>query len=55
MARPGEGDRLRLINAGSSTFFKVRADGLPMTVVHADGMAVRPVACDWLLIGMGET
>ena len=55
VARPGERVRLRLINAGSSTFFRVMIDGHPLTVVHADGIAVRPVEVDWLLIGMAET
>jgi multicopper oxidase len=55
VARPGDRVRLRLINAGSSTFFRVMIDGHPLTVVHADGIAVRPVEVDWLLVGMAET
>ena len=55
VAKAGERVRLRLINAGSSTFFRVMVDGHPMTVVHADGSAVRPVEVDNLLLGMGET
>jgi multicopper oxidase len=55
VARPGERVRLRVINAGSSTFFRFMVDGHPLTVSHADGNAVRPVEVDNLLIGMAET
>ena len=53
-ARPGERIRLRFINAGASTYFRLRLDRIPLTVTHADGIAVRPVTVDYLLIGMAE-
>lgn len=53
--RPGERVRLRLIDGGSSTYFRVRVDGHRLQVTHADGLAVEPVMVDHLLIGMGET
>jgi CopA family copper-resistance protein len=53
--RPGERVRLRLINAGAQTIFNVRLPDLPMTVVQADGLAVRPVEVRELQIGNGET
>jgi FtsP/CotA-like multicopper oxidase with cupredoxin domain len=54
-ARPGERIRLRIINGGTSTYFRLALDGHPLTVTHADGLAVQPVEVDQLLIGMGET
>ena len=51
---PGTPVRLRLINAGSDTPFRVAVDGAPLTVVATDGYAVEPVQVDTLLIGMGE-
>ncbi|WP_287980397.1 copper resistance system multicopper oxidase [Sphingomonas sp.] len=53
--RPGERVRLRIINASSMTTFNVRIPGLPMTVVHADGLAVRPVEVDEFQFGPAET
>ncbi len=53
--RPGERVRLRLINAGTMTFFDVRIPGLPMTVVQADGQNVQPVTVDELRMGAAET
>jgi FtsP/CotA-like multicopper oxidase with cupredoxin domain len=52
--RPGARVRLRLINGGSSTYFRFRLDGHPLQVTHADGLAVQPVTVDHLLMGMGE-
>jgi CopA family copper-resistance protein len=43
---PGERVRLRIINASAQTTFNIRIPGLPMTVVQADGLAVRPVTVD---------
>ena len=54
-AKPGEPIRLRLINAGASTYFRVRLDGHRLRITHADGLAVEPVTVDHVLIGMGET
>lgn len=53
-AAPGELIRLRLINAGASTCFRVRLDGHPLRITHADGLAVEPVEVDHLLMGMAE-
>jgi FtsP/CotA-like multicopper oxidase with cupredoxin domain len=46
--------RLRLINAGSDTAYRVAVEGHRMTVTHADGFPVEPVEVDALLVGMGE-
>lgn len=53
-ARPGQRVRLRLINAGSDTAFRVGIGGHRMTVTHSDGFPVRPVDVDALLVAMGE-
>lgn len=53
-ARPGERIRLRFINAGASTYFRLRLDRIPLTITHADGIAVQPVTVEHLLIGMAE-
>ena len=52
---PGERVRLRLINASAMTIFDVRIPGLAMTVVAADGQAVRPVVVDELQMSVAET
>lgn len=52
--RPGQRVRIRLINAGSDTAFRVALAGHQMTVTHTDGFAVVPAEVDALLIGMGE-
>jgi len=54
-AQPGERIRLRLINGGASTYFRLLLDGHRLRITHADGLAVEPVEVDHLLIGMGET
>ncbi len=51
---PGKQVRVRLINAGADTAFRVAAAGSRMTVVATDGFPVRPVVVDTLLLGMGE-
>ncbi|WP_433345899.1 multicopper oxidase family protein [Microtetraspora malaysiensis] len=53
-ARPGSRLRIRLINAGGDTAFRVALGGHAMTVTHTDGYPVVPVETDALLIGMGE-
>lgn len=53
-AKPGQRARLRLINAGSDTAFRVALGGHQLTVTHSDGFPVAPVTTDALLIGMGE-
>jgi CopA family copper-resistance protein len=52
---PGERVRLRLVNASAMTTFNVRLPGLAMTVVAADGLALRPVTVDELQIAVAET
>jgi FtsP/CotA-like multicopper oxidase with cupredoxin domain len=52
--RPGNRIRLRFINAGSDTAFRVALGGHRLQVTHTDGWPVRPVETDALLIGMGE-
>ncbi|MDQ4089108.1 MAG: multicopper oxidase family protein [Actinomycetota bacterium] len=53
-ARRGERIRLRLVNAGADTPFRVAVGGHQMTVTHADGFPVVPVSVDALMIGMAE-
>lgn len=53
-AKPGQRIRLRFINAGSDTAFRVALGGHQMTVTHTDGFPVVPTEVDALLIGMGE-
>jgi CopA family copper-resistance protein len=53
--RPGERVRLRIINSAMQTTFNFRIPDLPMTVVAADGINVRPVETDEFQIGNAET
>jgi FtsP/CotA-like multicopper oxidase with cupredoxin domain len=53
-AKPGQRVRLRIINAGSDTAYRVALGGHRLTVTHTDGFPVRPVTVDTLLMGMGE-
>lgn len=53
--QPGQRVRLRIINASAMTTFNVRIPDLLMSVVQADGNAIRPVAVDELQIGVAET
>lgn len=53
-AAPGSRIRLRLVNAGGDTAFRVALGGHRMTVTHTDGFPVEPVETDALLLGMGE-
>ncbi|SHQ35533.1 multicopper oxidase family protein [Mycobacteroides abscessus] len=52
--RPGTRVRLRIINAGGDSAFRVAIPGSPLTVTHTDGFPVQPQQADALLIGMGE-
>lgn len=54
-AKPGERIRLRVINAGASTYFYLHSASGPLTIVSADGTDVRPIQQHRLLIGMAET
>ncbi|MFE6778812.1 multicopper oxidase family protein [Streptomyces sp. NPDC057702] len=53
-ARPGDRVRIRLINAGGDTAFRVALGGHRMTVTHTDGFPVEHARTDALLLGMGE-
>lgn len=53
-ALPRQRARIRFVNAGSDTAFRVALGGHRMTVTHTDGFPVTPVDTDALLIGMGE-
>ncbi|WP_099041874.1 multicopper oxidase family protein [Mycobacterium neglectum] len=52
--KPGQRVRIRLINAGSDTAFRVALAGHRLTVTHTDGFPVVPTDVDAVLIGMGE-
>lgn len=52
---PGEKVRLRIINASAMTTFNFRIPGLRLTVVQADGLAVRPVTVDEIQVAVAET
>ncbi|MFF3334967.1 multicopper oxidase family protein [Streptomyces sp. NPDC002888] len=53
-ARPGDRIRLRIINAGGDTAFRVALGGHKMTVTHTDGYPVEHKQTDALLLGMAE-
>ncbi len=53
-ARPGQRARIRIVNAGADTAFRVALGGHRLTVTHSDGFPVRPVTVDTLVIAMGE-
>ncbi|GAA4296531.1 multicopper oxidase family protein [Mycobacterium paraffinicum] len=53
-AKPGQRIRIRFINTGSDTTFRVALGGHSMTVTHTDGYPVVPAQVDALLIGMAE-
>jgi multicopper oxidase len=53
-AKPGQRIRIRFINTGSDTAFRVALSGHSMTVTHTDGFPVVPTQVDALLIGMAE-
>ncbi|MFB6776305.1 multicopper oxidase family protein [Streptomyces sp. NPDC056352] len=53
-AKPGDRIRVRIINGGGDTPFRVALGGHRMTITHADGFPVRHTTTDTLLLGMGE-
>ena len=53
-AKPGARLRLRVVNAAAETAFRLALGGHRLTVTHTDGMPVRPVTVDTLVLGMGE-
>ena len=50
----GDRLRLRLINPSADTLFCVFVEGHELQVVRADGLPVRPVRTDAVVLGMGE-
>jgi len=52
--KPGQRVRLRLINAGGDTAYRVAVGGHTLTITHTDGFPVRHQQVEALLIGMGE-
>ncbi|GHE65049.1 multicopper oxidase family protein [Streptomyces capitiformicae] len=52
--KPGQRIRLRLINAGGDTAYRVALGGHKLTITHTDGFPVEHQQVDALLIGMGE-
>jgi multicopper oxidase len=53
-ARTGQRIRIRIINAGADTTFRVALAGHVMTVTHTDGFPVTPTETDAVLVGMAE-
>ena len=52
--KPGKKVRLRIINAGSDTAYRVALGGHKLTITHTDGFPVQHQDVDALLVGMGE-
>ncbi|AJE81650.1 multicopper oxidase family protein [Streptomyces coelicoflavus] len=52
--KPGRKVRLRIINAGSDTAYRVALGDHKLTVTHTDGYPVQHQEVDALLVGMGE-
>ena len=53
--KPGEENKLRIINAAAMSIFDFRIPDLKMRVVGADGQAVAPITVDELRLAAGET
>ncbi|WP_445528428.1 multicopper oxidase family protein [Streptomyces cyslabdanicus] len=53
-ARRGDRIRIRFINAGADTAFRVALGGHEMTVTHSDGYPVEHRTTDALVLGMAE-
>jgi multicopper oxidase len=52
--KPGKRVRLRLINAGGDTAYRVALGGHRLTLTHTDGFPIRHQQVDAVLIGIGE-
>ncbi|MER6159308.1 multicopper oxidase family protein [Streptomyces sp. NPDC001868] len=52
--KPGKKVRLRIINAGGDTAYRVALGGHKLTITHTDGFPVEHQEVDALLVGMGE-
>lgn len=55
VAHPGEKIRLRIINAAASSYFHLGLGNIPMKVISADGVDIKPTKTNEILIGMAET
>ncbi|MER7705695.1 multicopper oxidase family protein [Kitasatospora sp. NPDC097605] len=53
-SKPGRRVRLRILNAGGDTAYRLALGGHRLTVTHTDGYPVRHEEVDALLVGMGE-
>jgi len=53
--KAGDKVRLRIANAGASSYFWIKYAGGKITVVASDGLDVEPVEVDRLIIGVSET
>ncbi|MFG2978130.1 multicopper oxidase family protein [Streptomyces sp. NPDC048331] len=53
-AKPGDRIRLRIINAGGDTAFRIALGDHELTVTHSDGYPVAQTRTGSLLLGMGE-
>jgi CopA family copper-resistance protein len=53
--KPGEKIRLRVINGSASTYFWLQFAGGKMNVVASDGIDVKPVKVDRLIVGVSES
>ncbi|MFD9521376.1 multicopper oxidase family protein [Streptomyces sp. NPDC059979] len=53
-ARPGDRIRLRIVNAGGDTAFRIALGDHELTVTHTDGFPVEHTKTPSLLLGMGE-
>ncbi|MET8720336.1 multicopper oxidase family protein [Streptomyces misionensis] len=52
--KPGKRVRLRIVNAGGDTAYRVALGGHKLTITHTDGYPVAHQQVDALLVGMGE-
>ncbi|MEU2775471.1 multicopper oxidase family protein [Streptomyces sp. NPDC007162] len=52
--KPGKRVRLRIVNAGGDTAYRVALGGHKLTITHTDGYPVQHQQVDALLVGMGE-
>jgi multicopper oxidase len=52
--KPGNKVRLRIINAGGDTAYRVALGDHKLTITHTDGFPVQHQEVDALLVGMGE-
>ncbi len=53
-SKPGRKVRLRIINAGSDTAYRVALGAHKLTITHTDGFPVQHQEVDALLVAMGE-